>query len=202
MFTGIITAVGKVSAITHGQTSARITVSVEDFLGDVGLGDSISCNGTCFTVVGLHATTFSVDVMKQTLDLTTTGKLVVGSVLNLEKAARVSDRLGGHIVQGHVDGVASIVAIEPGDQWHRVDLQLPEHLMKYVQPQGSIALNGVSLTVGQLDDATNQVTVWLIPETLARTTFGRAAVGDRVNVEVDVLAKYVERIMERSKARD
>lgn len=201
MFTGIITAMGRVSAIEKHETSARLTIAVTDFLDDVALGDSISCSGTCLTVVELSPTSFSVDVMKQTLDMTTTGGLTVGAALNLEKAAKVSDRLGGHIVQGHVDGVATIAAIEPGDQWHRVDLTLPGHLMKYVQPQGSIALNGVSLTVGQLDDATNQITVWLIPETLLRTTFGSAGIGDAVNVEVDVLAKYVERILERSKHR-
>ena len=197
MFTGIISALGTISQITMGDTSARITISVDDFLGDVGHGDSISVNGTCLTVVEFSPTSFTVDVMKQTLDLTTTGALTVGSPVNLEKAALVSDRLGGHIVQGHVDGIATITAIEPGEQWQRVDLEIPGHLMRYIQPQGSIALNGVSLTVGQLDDGKNSVTVWLIPETLARTTFGVAKVGDRVNVEVDVLAKYVERLLSR-----
>ena len=197
MFTGIISALGTISQVTMGDTSARITIAVDDFLADVGHGDSISVNGTCLTVVEFSPTSFTVDVMKQTLDLTTTGALTVGSPVNLEKAALVSDRLGGHIVQGHVDGIATITAIEPGEQWQRVDLEIPSHLMRYIQPQGSIALNGVSLTVGQLDDDKNAVTVWLIPETLARTTFGSAHVGDRVNVEVDVLAKYVERLLSR-----
>ena len=197
MFTGIIAALGTVSKITTGDTSARISIAIDNFLNDVQHGDSISVNGTCLTVIEFSPSSFTVDVMKQTLDLTTTGALSEGSPVNLEKAALVSDRLGGHIVQGHVDGIATITAIEPGEQWQRVDLEIPSHLMRYIQPQGSIALNGVSLTVGQLDDAKNSVTVWLIPETLARTTFGSAKVGDRVNVEVDVLAKYVERLMSR-----
>jgi riboflavin synthase len=129
--------------------------------------------------------------------LTSTGSLEVGSAVNLELATRTSDRLGGHIVQGHVDGVAKVVAISADSQWTRMDLSLPKDLMKYVVAQGSICLEGVSLTVGELNDAANQISVWLIPETLAKTNLSKKSLGDQVNVEVDVLAKYVERLIAR-----
>ena len=135
--------------------------------------------------------------MVQTLKLSSLSHLEAGSSVNLELAARVSDRLGGHIVQGHVDGVGEITAITPGEKWQRVDLLVPEHLMRYIQPQGSITIDGTSLTVGELDDDKNQVSVWLIPETLRKTTLGLLKVGSAVNIEVDVLAKYVERLMKR-----
>jgi riboflavin synthase len=135
--------------------------------------------------------------MVQTLKLTSTGSLEVGSAVNLELATRTSDRLGGHIVQGHVDGVAKVVAISADSQWTRMDLAIPTELMKYVVAQGSICLEGVSLTVGELNDAANQISVWLIPETLAKTNLSKKSLGDQVNVEVDVLAKYVERLIAR-----
>jgi riboflavin synthase len=135
--------------------------------------------------------------MVQTLKLTSTGSLEVGSAVNLELATRTSDRLGGHIVQGHVDGVAQVVAISADSQWTRMDLAIPTELMKYVVAQGSICLEGVSLTVGELNDAANQISVWLIPETLAKTNLSKKSLGDQVNVEVDVLAKYVERLIAR-----
>jgi riboflavin synthase len=154
-------------------------------------------NGACLTVVTFDSSKFSVDVMVQTLKLTSTGSLEVGSAVNLELATRTSDRLGGHIVQGHVDGVAKVVAISADSQWTRMDLSLPKDLMKYVVAQGSICLEGVSLTVGELNDAANQISVWLIPETLAKTNLSKKSLGDQVNVEVDVLAKYVERLIAR-----
>jgi riboflavin synthase len=135
--------------------------------------------------------------MMQTLKLTSTGSLEVGSAVNLELATRTSDRLGGHLVQGHVDGVAKVVSISADSQWTRMDLSLPKDLMKYVVAQGSICLEGVSLTVGELNDAANQISVWLIPETLAKTNLSKKSLGDQVNVEVDVLAKYVERLIAR-----
>ena len=141
--------------------------------------------------------TFAVDVMVQTLNLTSTGKLQEADQVNLELATKSSDRLGGHIVQGHVDGVAQVVAIEQEPKWQRMDIKLPEALMKYVVAQGSITVEGVSLTVGQLKDDADQVTVWLIPETLAKTNLSTKKIGDPLNIEVDVLAKYVERLISR-----
>jgi riboflavin synthase len=134
--------------------------------------------------------------MVQTLKLTTLGSLVSGSKVNTELATRADARLGGHIVQGHVDGVAKVVVSEPGDKWQRFVVEIPESLRRYVVNQGSICVDGVSLTVGEIDDKTSRVTLWLIPETLAKTTLGLRMAGDSVNIEVDVLAKYVERLVQ------
>jgi riboflavin synthase len=133
--------------------------------------------------------------MIQTLSLTSLAKTIVGSPVNLELAAQLNARMGGHMVQGHVDGVASVIGLTPGDKWAQFDIKVPEHLAKYIVNQGSICLDGVSLTVGKIDDATSVVTVWLIPETLERTNLSSKKPGDLVNVEVDVLAKYVERLL-------
>jgi riboflavin synthase len=135
--------------------------------------------------------------MVQTLKLTTTGSLSIGSDVNLELATRTTDRLGGHIVQGHVDGIAKIAAISNDSQWTRMDLAIPKDLMKYVVAQGSICLEGVSLTVGEINDPKDQISVWLIPETLAKTNLSKKSLGEYLNVEVDVLAKYVERLIAR-----
>jgi riboflavin synthase len=197
MFTGLIQAVGQVSAITHQESSARLEITSPEIAAQIAQGDSVSVNGACLTVVTFDSSKFSVDVMVQTLKLTSTGSLEVGSAVNLELATRTSDRLGGHIVQGHVDGVAKVVAISADSQWTRMDLSLPKDLMKYVVAQGSICLEGVSLTVGELNDAANEISVWLIPETLAKTNLSKKSLGDQVNVEVDVLAKYVERLIAR-----
>jgi riboflavin synthase len=197
MFTGLIQAVGKVGAITRSDDSAVFRFDVEGFLTDVKLGDSIAVNGVCLTVVEYSPHYFTADVMIQTLKLSSLGSLDIGSLVNLELAAKVSDRLGGHIVQGHVDGVGQIAAIVSGDKWQQVDVTIPAHLMKYLHSQGSICIDGVSLTVGQLDDDKNQISVWLIPETLKKTNLHARSVGDSVNIEVDVLAKYVERLMKR-----
>jgi riboflavin synthase len=197
MFTGLIQAVGKVLSVQQGRDSALFTFSAPGLLGECKVGDSIAVNGVCLTATAISGDSFDVDVMVQTLKLTSLSTLEVGSQVNLELAARVSDRLGGHIVQGHVDGIGTIAGIEPGEKWQRVDVELPSHLMKYLQPQGSISIDGTSLTVGELDDAKNEVSVWLIPETLRKTTLGLLCVGATVNVEVDVLAKYVERLMKR-----
>ena len=197
MFTGLIQAVGRVSAIEHQDTSARLVISNSEITTQIAQGDSISVNGVCLTVTSFDQSQFSVDVMVQTLKLTTTGSLEVGSEVNLELATRTADRLGGHIVQGHVDGIAKISSITADSQWTRMDLAMPNDLMKYVVAQGSICLEGISLTVGELSDATNQVSVWLIPETLAKTNLSKKKLGDLLNVEVDVLAKYVERLIAR-----
>ena len=177
MFTGLIQAVGEVVSINRGADSAIFAFKVADFLSDVKIGDSIAVNGTCLTAIELSADSFEVDVMIQTLALTALDTLSVGSRVNLELAAKVSDRLGGHIVQGHVDGVGEVTGIEPGEKWQRVDVTIAPHLMKYLQPQGSICINGTSLTVGELNDEANQISVWLIPETLRKTNLGELTTG-------------------------
>jgi riboflavin synthase len=197
MFTGLIQYVGKVAKIELADTSARLSISCPPITSEIKIGDSVSVNGVCLTVTEFDNNSFAVDVMVQTLNLSSIGKLVVADAVNLELATKSQDRLGGHIVQGHVDGLAQIVAITQEPKWQRVDLKLPDKLMKYVVAQGSIALDGVSLTVGELADAKNQVTVWLIPETLANTNLASKKVDDYLNVEVDVIAKYVERLIAR-----
>ena len=197
MFTGLIQAVGRVAAIEHHESSARLVISSSDIAQQISQGDSVSVNGVCLTVVSFDKSQFAVDVMVQTLKLTSTGSLEIGSDVNLELATRTADRLGGHIVQGHVDGVATISLITADSQWTRMDLAIPKDLMKYVVAQGSICLEGVSLTVGEINDPADQISVWLIPETLAKTNLSKKMQGDQVNVEVDVLAKYVERLIAR-----
>ena len=197
MFTGLIQAVGQVAAIERQESSARLEISSKEIAAQIAQGDSVSINGTCLTVVSIDESKFAVDVMVQTLNLTSTGSLEVGSAVNLELATRTADRLGGHIVQGHVDGVAEVVAISADSQWTRMDLSIPKDLMKYVVAQGSICVDGVSLTVGELNDPADQISVWLIPETLAKTNLSHKQVGDPLNIEVDVLAKYVERLIAR-----
>jgi riboflavin synthase len=197
MFTGLIQYVGEVSKIEQADTSARLTINCPPITSEIKVGDSVSVNGVCLTVTDFDNDSFSVDVMAQTLNLSSIGKLVIKDSVNLELATKSQDRLGGHIVQGHVDGLAQVVAITQEPKWQRMDLKLPDKLMKYVVAQGSIALDGVSLTVGELNDASNQVTVWLIPETLANTNLASKKADDYLNVEVDVLAKYVERLIVR-----
>ena len=197
MFTGLIQAVGQVSSIERQESSARLEISSKEIAAQIAQGDSVSVNGTCLTVVSFDASKFAVDVMVQTLNLTSTGSLEVGSAVNLELATRTLDRLGGHIVQGHVDGVAEVVAISADSQWTRLDISIPKELMKYVVAQGSICVEGVSLTVGEINDPADQISVWLIPETLANTNLSQKQVGAALNIEVDVLAKYVERLIAR-----
>jgi len=197
MFTGLIQAVGRVSAINRQESSAKLEITSPEISSQISQGDSVSVNGTCLTVVSFTKESFEVDVMVQTLNLTSTGALLVGSPVNLELATRTQDRLGGHIVQGHVDGVAKVAAISADKEWTRMDISVPAHLMKYVVAQGSICIEGVSLTVGDLNDSLNQVSVWLIPDTLAKTNLSSKKITDLLNVEVDVLAKYVERLIAR-----
>jgi riboflavin synthase len=197
MFTGLIQAVGKVTSIDHQESSARLEIYSSEIASQIAQGDSVSVNGVCLTVVSYDKNKFAVDVMVQTLNLTSIGSLEVGSAVNLELATRTSDRLGGHIVQGHVDGVAKVAKISADSQWTRMDISIPKDLMKYVVAQGSICVEGVSLTVGELNDPADQISVWLIPETLAKTNLSLKMIGDSVNIEVDVLAKYVERLIAR-----
>ena len=197
MFTGLIGYVGKVSKIEQADTSATLSITCPQITNEIKKGDSVSVSGVCLTVTNFDNKSFEVDVMVQTLNLSSIGTLRLDDLVNLELATKSQDRLGGHIVQGHVDGLAQVVAITQEPKWERMELKLPDKLMKYVVAQGSIALDGVSLTVGELDDAKNQVSVWLIPETLAKTNLASKKVNDYLNVEVDVLAKYVERLMAR-----
>jgi riboflavin synthase len=194
MFTGLVQDVASIRAIERGEESSILTIETK-LAESMGIGDSISINGVCLTATRIVGNQITVDVMIQTLKLSNLGRVDVGTRINAELATRADARLGGHIVQGHVDGVAMIVANEPGDKWQRFAVTVPSNLLKYVVNQGSICVDGVSLTVGSVDDSRNEVTMWLIPETLAKTTLGTKRVGDDVNIEVDVLAKYVERLM-------
>lgn len=194
MFTGLVQDVATIREIERSEDSSILTIETQ-LARSMGLGDSISINGVCLTATHIVGNLITIDVMVQTLKLSNLGRLDVNARVNAELATRADARLGGHIVQGHVDGVAKIVANEPGDQWQRLAMTIPNHLLKYVVNQGSICVDGVSLTVGNVDDSLHEVTMWLIPETLAKTTLGTKSVGDDVNVEVDVLAKYVERLI-------
>ena len=195
MFTGLIGELGSITAIEKGESSAVFTINAPKLIGEIAVGDSVAVNGVCLTATAISGTTFTADVMIQTLSLTSLGQLSVASTVNLELAAQLNSRLGGHMVQGHVDGVAKVVGLTPGDKWAQFDITVPSHLSKYIVNQGSICLDGVSLTVGSIDDSNNIVTVWLIPETLENTNLSTKSAGDLVNVEVDVLAKYVERLL-------
>ena len=196
MFTGLISELGKVSAITKGNSSAIFTINAPALISEIKLGDSVAVNGVCLTATSITGTSFTADVMVQTLSLTSLSQVSVGSAVNLELAAQLNARMGGHMVSGHIDGVATVVGLTQGEKWLQFDIKVPENLSKYIVNQGSIALDGVSLTVGEINDA-NLVTVWLIPETLARTNLAGKQPGDLVNVEVDLIAKYVERLITR-----
>ena len=200
MFTGLISELGSVLSVTRGASSAVFTIAAPKSVTGLAIGDSIAVNGVCLTATSITANSFTADVMVQTLNLTSLSELEVGSPVNLELAAQLDMRLGGHIVQGHVDGVAEVVALTPGEKWAQLDITVPKELMKYVVAQGSISLDGVSLTVGSLDDASNVVSLWLIPETLANTNLSAKSAGSKVNVEVDILAKYVERLLKKGVA--
>ena len=193
MFTGIVEELGTVEAIEDRGAAIRLTMRADQVLADAALGDSIAVNGCCLTVSDRTGTTWTADVMQETLDKTSLATAGPGDPVNLERAMAASSRFGGHIVQGHVDGTATILERTPGDRWEVVRFDLPDAIARYVVEKGSITVDGVSLTVSALDDQTFSVS--LIPTTLALTTLGRKAVGDRVNLEVDVLAKYVERLI-------
>ena len=195
MFTGLIAELGTVSAINKGETSAVFTIDAPALIGEIKLGDSVAVNGVCLTATTISESTFTADVMVQTLSLTSLSQIIIGSPVNLELAAQLNARMGGHMVQGHVDGVATVIGLTPGEKWAQFDIKVPDHLTKYIVNQGSICLDGVSLTVGEISDTNNVLTVWLIPETLERTNLATKKPGDLINIEVDVLAKYVERLL-------
>ena len=198
MFTGIVEELGEVVAVEPLQDASRLTVRGPLVTSDAGHGDSISVNGVCLTVVSNEGGAFTADVMAETLRRSSLGDVAVGSPVNLERAVRVSDRLGGHVVQGHVDGTGRIQLVVPDEHWTVVRVGLPEDLRRYVVEKGSITVDGVSLTVSALsaaDDPEPWFEVSLIPATLRETTLGGRAPGDPVNLEVDVIAKYVERLL-------
>jgi len=195
MFTGIVEELGTVVAVREHADGARLTVAAERVLEGVRLGDSIAVDGCCLTVAetGAHdgRATWTADLMAETLRRTSLGRRAPGDRVNLERALAADGRFGGHVVQGHVDGVGTVLARTPGTQWEVLEVALPADLARYVVAQGSIAVDGVSLTVVAAGDTS--FTVSLIPETRARTTLGARAAGEQVNLEVDVLSKYVER---------
>ncbi len=198
MFTGIIEEIGEITAISPAGDGWRLTVRAPKAASDAVHGESIAVSGVCLTVVGSTADTFDTDVMKQTLDVAAIGGATVGTRVNIEKAMPVGARLGGHIVQGHVDGVGTVREVRPGAQWSVLRISLPADLAPLVVDKGSISVDGTSLTVSAVSapaESEPWFEVSLIPETLAATTLGSRAVGDRVNLETDILARHVERLL-------
>ncbi|MGX1807045.1 riboflavin synthase [Nocardia sp. NPDC055321] len=207
MFTGIVEELGEIVASEQLADAARLTIRGPLVTVDAGHGDSIAVNGVCLTVVDetVESDVFTVDVMAETLNRSSIGGLGVGSRVNLERAAAVNSRLGGHIVQGHVDGTGAVLARTPSENWEVVRISLPDSIARYVVEKGSITVDGISLTVSGLgvaeeaaaDGSKDWFEVSLIPTTLALTTLGSAPVGTTVNLEVDIIAKYVERLVQR-----
>ncbi len=194
MFTGLIEAVGRLAQRDMRQGDARLRIDVGTLPFDgVQLGESIAVNGVCLTVVAFDTNHFDADASNETLALTTLGTLPIGAALNLERAMRPDDRLGGHLVSGHVDGVGSVLRIEPDARAQRWAFAAPAALLRYVAHKGSICVDGVSLTVNAVDDAGFEVA--LVPHTIAHTAFCRTSIGDAVNIEVDLVARYVERLL-------
>ncbi len=195
MFSGIIAAIGRITELTprnDGTPTVRLTVDAGGLdLDDVALGDSIACNGVCLTVVERQDARFFVDVSPETLSCTM--GLDAPGPINLEKALRLADRLGGHLVSGHVDGVGDVLRFDPVGDNRLLEIRAPEILAKYIARKGSITVNGVSLTTNAVHGAT--FTINLIPHTLEMTTLGRLQAGDRVNLEIDLIARYVERML-------
>lgn len=195
MFTGIVEELGEIREIHREADSITLTIRASTVLDDVHHGDSIAVNGVCLTVVEFGDDFFTADLMQETLDRSSLGQVEVGSKVNLERATAVGQRLGGHIVQGHIDGTGEVISRTPGERWEVVRISLPEQLAKYVVEKGSIAVDGTSLTVSAVGEGFFEVS--LIPTTLTDSVIGSTAVGAKVNLEVDVLAKYVEKMLER-----
>jgi riboflavin synthase len=199
MFTGIVAELGEVARIQHRGDVAQLTI--RGSTDDVSPGESIAVNGVCLTVTGVIDGTFTADVMGETLDRSGLGALTPGAPVNLERSVRLADRLGGHLVQGHVDATGTVISRRPATGWERVRISLPAAISRYVVHKGSITVDGVSLTVSalgappQAETGAGWFEVSLIPETLKRTTLGTREPGDTVNLEVDVIAKYVERLL-------
>lgn len=193
MFTGIVEELGTIASVEDRGDAIRLTVRAATVLAGTVPGDSIAVNGCCLTVSDLAEGTWTADLMQETLDRTSLADAVLGDSVNLERAVTLESRLGGHIVQGHVDGVGEVVSRTPSEHWDVVTISVPAGLSRYLVDQGSVTIDGVSLTI--VSAADDQVTVSLIPETLARTTLGARQPGDRVNLEVDVIAKHVEKLL-------
>ncbi len=194
MFTGLVEATGVVDAVEETDSGLRIKVTATGLDGPLEVGDSVAVDGVCLTVADVDAEGWVADVMKVTQETTTLDSDAVGRRVNLERALRADSRMGGHIVQGHVDGVATLVDRSSGPEWEDFIFEIPEGLSRYVVSKGSVAVDGISLTVAALDEG--RMTVSLIPTTLKVTSLGDKRAGDRVNIEVDVIGKYVERLLE------
>jgi riboflavin synthase len=197
MFTGIVAELGEVAGIERHGDSAQLTI--RGSTDGVVTGESIAVNGVCLTVAGLRDGTFTADVMGETLDHSALGALAAGTQVNLERSVRLEDRLGGHLMQGHVDATGTIISRTPAERWDQVRISLPAGISRYVVHKGSIAVDGISLTVSAVGPPGEDswFEVCLIPETLKRTTMGARQPGQTVNLEVDVIGKYVERLLNR-----
>ncbi len=195
MFTGIVEELGEVVAVDDLGDAARLTVRGPQVTGGVTNGDSIAVNGVCLTVCSHTGDAFAADVMRETLTRSSLGALAPGAAVNLERSVRLADRLGGHLVQGHVDGTGIIASRTPADHWDLVRITMPPGLARYVVEKGSIAVDGISLTIVSVAGAGGWFEVSLIPETLKHTTLGVKQPGETVNLEVDVIAKYVEKLL-------
>ena len=194
MFTGIIEAVGKIEAIENKSGDKRFKIKVGKLdMSDVALGDSIACNGVCLTAIAFDDNSYTADVSKETLDLTTLEKIESGAIVNLEKALTPTTRLGGHLVSGHVDGIGEVVAISNAARSIQFDIKAPDELAKYIAKKGSITVDGVSLTVNDVEGSVFKLN--LVPHTLEETTAKNYKVGTKVNLEVDLLARYLERLL-------
>jgi len=196
MFTGIITDLGRVRRLRHGAGSAaglELTIATAFEANEIPLGASIACSGPCLTVVAVEPGAFTVQASAETLACSTMGEWVEGTPVNLERALRLGDELGGHLVSGHVDGVARFVDRRPEGDSVRFTIEVPESLLRYIAPKGSVALDGISLTVNEV--AENRFGVNIIPYTLAHTSLGEAAPGQRMNLEIDTIARYVARLL-------
>ena len=194
MFTGIVEELGRVKAIEQQPDAVRLTIEGPLVVSDVKRGDSIAVSGTCLTAVEFDNNSFTADVMQETLNRTSLSELKVGDPVNLERAMTAATRFGGHVVQGHVDGVGTIISREPSENWEWLRVGIPSEFMKYIVLKGSITIDGVSLTVNEIGE--DFIGLSLIPETLALTTLGSKQAGSKVNVEADVMAKHIERLLE------
>lgn len=193
LFTGLVEEIGEVSKVLNGKNSSKVTIKAKDLLNGVKMGDSIAVNGTCVTVIDLKKNSFTVDVMAETLRMSSLRDLKVGTKVNLERALRLGDRLGGHIVSGHIDGIGKIVDIREEDISTWIDIEASCNLLRYIVLKGSVAIDGVSLTVAEINK--NCFSVSLIPHTKIETILNYKKIGDLVNIECDLIGKYVEKML-------
>lgn len=200
MFTGLIQEVGKISSVIHSPSGSEISIEAPQLIGEIKIGDSISTNGVCLTATKIQGTTFSIHAAKVTLEKTNLRSLHAGDSVNLELSLKLSDRLGGHLVQGHINQAAPIKSIKQKDENFDITLEAPSQLRKYMIQEGSIALDGISLTIANITD--HDFTVTIIPHTLHHTNLNNRKVGDLVNIEVDMMAKYVENFIQNAHSND